>query len=272
MKRELERAWRIAGGTAPLALELGVSPSTIRRWRRSGVPKRGTAREKLQDYKERRKARRVSRKDDLKLLKDMLAQAREIEEQRAEALDVASRLERPRSFVRKKAGPRVEGLQYHKAFNRLLTVDAIREAFVWARQPAKKFPWWQMRATLSQFSRKEDFGTGGGSSKITEVYVGGGYANAFMAQKMIPTPRARNKQTVFASMRDSLEDVEKAEGTAFLLSVDLFNYRLRTDEERRAFETQARYARARKKKQRGQRTSKRKPAGRKPSKRKPARR
>jgi RNA polymerase primary sigma factor len=139
--------------------------------------------------------------------------------------------------------------------------------FAWAAGHRKKYPIWLMRVVISQFSHKQDFGGATSDSpKITEVYVGGKYANNFIAQKVITSSRNSTLAGALAQVKEKLAVVLDSESTNFLISADVYNYRERTPQERRTRETLARQERARRRGARLKKTGKKKAAKKKTAK------
>lgn len=216
------------------------------------MPKKGSrARQALEEFKGSRKKERGRKKSDLELLKSMLVEARKIDSQDAEAQNIAKTLLRPRTFTKKTSGKITEGSQSVKAFNRELTRQFAGELHTWVRSHRGKWPLWQIRVVVAQFSETEDFGPQTGSNRISRVFVRGEHANHFLAQKILPSPAAPSLAKAWKFLSQKLEELVESESTTFVLTVDVYNYRRRSADEIRARETAARRKRPRFKKKDG---------------------
>lgn len=253
MKRELERAIKAAGSVPLLARAIGFTASTIRRWRRDGVPKkRSRARAALEEFKGSRKAALGRKKSDLQLLKTMLAEARKVDAQNAEAENIKKTLIRPKTFTKKTSGRLTEGMQAVKAFNRELTHAFMRELQTWVRSHRGNHPLWQIRVVVAQFSAEQDFGPRTDSNRISRVFVRGENANLFLSQKVMPSPAAPSLSKAWGFIGSKLNALIESESTTFVLTADVYNYRRRSADEIRARETAARRKRPRFKKKGGE--------------------
>lgn len=242
-KRELEQAIKSAGSIKAAAHELEVSASTVRRWRRDGVPRKGDARIKIARYKDRRKTGRSRAASELKKLKQLLREAREI------AGDAIAPV---RSYDRKMDGRRAAGYQWVKAWNRELTLDLIDDVEKWTRGHRKRWPIWLAKFRFAQFSAEENFAFPT-SARTVEVMVDDPARNSFMAEQIVPSPYFKSRKGLLDFMRDTLEDMVATGSTIFMLTSELYNYRWRTEQERRTRETEYRRKRESARKRRDRR-------------------
>lgn len=151
----------------------------------------------------------------------------------------------------KREGTRTSGYRWTLGIRRNLTLDLIDQIEVWALGKRRRFPEWQLVVSTCQFSFDENFA---GYERSTVQLEKTEAARAFVQDSEVVSPRMKRKADALAEVRGQLEDAVETMGlTVFVHSATLYNYRMRTEEERRAFETQARYQRKKnaKRKQRG---------------------
>lgn len=233
-KRDLAQALKSAGGTAKLlAKELGVTAPTVRKWLKTGVPKRSKGRALIAGYKKKRVDTRSSKSSDLKKLKAMLKKAV------VKTAGQKGGLAPVRTFTKAMDGPLAVGRHWAKAFKRELTLPFINEIERWARSHAKVKPYWLMNVRVAQFSQTEDFIRMEGSPKLelklrTEVFIDDPDANLFIAEQLVVSPRRSSMRDLLAYLRRELESAVETSNTVYVLAVNLYNYRLRTKVERKA--------------------------------------
>lgn len=235
MKRELDRAIRAAGGVAALARLLAVSRSTVSRWLASGVPskKRSNARQLLLDYRARRGEARRQRRVERDAFQTLMRQAKE-----------AMLLPRGKSSEGVRAGPRTSGYQHTRAFERYLTHDVINELEAWALDLKRRFELWQMVAKVSIYGRGEHRGYGTVYYQLPHPEAGD-----FAIESLIATPKNRSRRLVVGSMIDMLEgQLADLSQQTFIHEATVYNYRMRTEAERKTWETSNRRKREKKSK------------------------
>jgi transcriptional regulator with XRE-family HTH domain len=202
-----------------LAKEAGVSVSTVRRWRREGVPRKRL--DLLEKWESSRKKEARGAREDLKRLKEL----RELAENTYEFAPVKTRTE-------KIDGRIAIGIRYEKAWKRELKAPMIEQVRKWVVKHVQKFSHWLLRARLAQFSREEDFGMPRSGDSI-EVYLDDPDRNYFQAEVLVPSPRFEEAVQAAQYMMKELDGMLRKEATIFLLSTELDNYRFRTPEEKR---------------------------------------
>jgi hypothetical protein len=230
VKRQIEQAIKSAGSVKAAAHRLGVSPSTLSKWRNHGVPKRSKtrAKESLTRYKDERVASRKAASAELKRLKEL----RKMAEGQSDVLAPV------RTSEGKMDGPNAYGYKWIKAYRREMTLNWVDDMESWARSKRRRFPLWLMRFRLVQYSTDEDFAFGT-SNSIIEVMVDAKDKNMFMAEHIIPTPRGKLLE-VLGYARGVFEDMVETGSTIYVLTAEIFNFRMRTPAERRKRDTEYR--------------------------------
>lgn len=232
MKRELERAIRAAGGTAAaLARRLRVHPSSVRRWLRDGVPKTGSARILLSTYRDVRKDQRELARRDRQQFALMLKLAGE-----------AKALPHSRSSSGPRTGPRTQGYQYTRAYNQYLTLTLIDDIEGWAQSLPRRQPVWQAAVLVSLYGKGEHRGYKTVYQQFLTIDPGD-----FALESTLATPRSTSRVRTIGTLRDQLESsLLDASVRTYVHSVTVFNYRLRSEVERRRWESAQRRRRSKK--------------------------
>lgn len=242
--RDLRRMLKRAGSIKELARQLGYSPGTVGRWLRKGIPKTGTARQMIAMVREQRAEKRVERAKETKRLKQLRRMAEK--KMRAEGRPFAP----VKTFEKPMDGARAVGLQWQWAIQRELTEETINDIEAWARKHKKRYPLWQMNFRLAMYAP----GSGGAdfvfpkSGAPIAVMVDAPDKRDFIAEHSMSGPRNRNLNVVITYLREQLQQMVLGSGTVFVLTVGLWNYRLRTEEERKQRERDYRKQQAKKSK------------------------
>lgn len=236
--RDLQRAIARAGSAAGLARLLGVRPETVRGWVRRGITSRGKA--LLAGLGERRRAQAAAEKSRRQIFDELMKASGEVG-----LLPVA------RSKQGLRAGPRTSGYQWTQAVGKMLTQELIRELDAWLTSKRRHFPLFQAVVVASEY-RKESFK---GYKTVRSPLEGRAGAGDFAIEEQIATRRSTKLTEVRDELIGKLEDAIDEDSLMYVHAVTLFNYRLRTEEERKAWESGKRWNR-KKKASRKQKTSK----------------
>jgi hypothetical protein len=229
-KKLLSQALKRAESQAGLARALHVSPSTVRRWKADGLPK--ARRESVEGFLESERERGRSKRNDRNRFLELMKLAGNIE-----------MLPDIRSHERTRAGRQTSGIDYTKRLSEMLSLAVIDSIEIWARGLKKRFPEWQIVVTVSQYGKGEH-------SKYKTVYHQvAPDAGDFAIRAEVPTPRCASLGEALDAIRTALEAlVGDPSVLTFVHAVTVYNYRMRTDEESSAWETQQRKKREPKKK------------------------
>ena len=242
MKRELERAIKRAGSVKALAGELGLSASTVSRWRRKGVPRRGLGRELLKNWQKRQ--RRFAR--------EKTAYLRKFREMQIEATVQGRWPARARTRKVLVSGPVAEGEKYILGLNAMITPKVLKRIEAWAKKLKGNRPFWQARSRTSQYAIPE------GPDAFTEFK---GYQTVRTVEQMsmpesgdfgvdilLATHKTSKKNVAVKRLISDLSDLlQYPPYLAYVHSVELWNYKRRTEQERKAWQTKERYKRRHKK-------------------------
>ena len=255
----LAAAIALAGNPSALATLLGVTPSTVRRWVARGITPGGT--KLLEGLRERLRAQEDEEKNkrqtfDL-LLK--LAGERSIDHQkeaRREGKDYKWKAgdkptKRGREGVR--AGPRTSGFQWVLRVEKMLTEGLIVEIAMWLSSKRRRFPLWQASMVVSEYSKRKFMNTGSNSLEAKNLLfqvAAVPESGDFLTNEIVATRRSESladaRDDLVAKMEEALE-----EGSlVYIHEVTLFNYRMRTEKERLAWESGKRMGRKRRAKRR----------------------
>lgn len=224
--RALERAVKRAGTKRELARELGVHPSTIRRWEDDGVSDEGAKRLATLNTQrgEERERGRIERAQFLEFMK---------------VSGELGMLPEIRSSEGTRAGSKTSGRYWTRRIGLMkgpAAVAAIERAFAQVR---RSFPLWQAVLTVSMYTKSKHKGYKTIYHQFKEAPDASG---DFAIQSEFTTSRT----TSLAEARDSiLSQLESQEGLVFVHAITIYNYRMRSEEERRAWNTQERRKRAR---------------------------
>lgn len=223
--RALERAVKRAGTKRELARELGVHPSTIRRWEDGGVSDEGLKRIATLNTQrgEERERGRVERAQFLEFMK--------VSGELGMLPDI-------RSSEGVRAGSKTSGRYWTRRIGLMkgpAAVAAIERAFANVR---RSFPVWQAVLTVSMYTKSKHKGYKTVYHQFKEAPEASG---DFAIESEFTTSRTKS----LAEAKDSiLSQLEDQEGLVFVHALTIYNYRMRSEEERRAWNTQERRKRA----------------------------
>ena len=241
MKRELQRALKSVGGSVrALAKQLGIHPSTIYRWRKRGVPKKGTGRQKLTAFKEHRKKERTLARDKRQALAEMLKEARK------QGLI-------PKRYSSSK-GPRVGaqtvgyrwtyGVGQWASRQLLASLQGLVAKVRGARQ------YWQVVLQVSQYGQGALYGDTASAGRYSTVNFSGlGQSKAMrddmgktLVEASASSPRLRGKRSLSPALAELFEEVSPDSDRieTYVHALTVYNYNLRTAEQRRDYETNQR--------------------------------
>ena len=247
MNRELERAIRSATSLGALASALGISPRTLRRWRTQGVPTRGPGRARLRAERERQKALKAQERAERALFAAMMAEAR----QRGYLPGRA----RTRSWLRQ--GPRTVSMIHRLGVNRMLNRSTIEKIKQWARPIRGNRPLWQSQWRFTQYAIAPKRAP---KSRAYTPFTARYQTVVALSVKQLSIPESadfgigmqdaspqyRSKSEALGELLRQLTEAEESPmHITYVHEVTLFNTTKRTDEERRAWQSEQRRKRKR---------------------------
>lgn len=214
----LKAALKKVKSAARLAAELGLTPATVQRWARRKKPSRKglvqinaflLKEEVYESDVERERAR----------LKELLGFAGELDKLPDHLND-----DGPRN------GPRTEGWRYSKHWKRELTTEFINQAERWVLGLKRRHKFWQAIVRMLHFDPKHEseFKRSGDNVPIQL----GPNINDYLVDATLTTIRVGSAQKLAGELRGTLEDVIEQGFYAYVVGITVFNYRLRTEEER----------------------------------------
>jgi hypothetical protein len=187
-----------------------------------------------------------------------------------------------RTHDKPRSGPRTEGHQWTRRFSRMLSDEVLEKMAGWVRSLRGKRPLWQIVVTTSQLALAPtvDFGVparrGAPRYKTVQVQLPGPGGRGkhprsgdFAAEHQQPTAAHPSREGAVGEMVSDMQRLLlEAMLKVFVHGVTVYNYRRRTERERRAFES----AERRKREKRWKRKRARKPVKRQPTRRRAVRR
>ena len=222
---EVAKAERAAGGMRALARKMRVSPSTISRWRREGPSLEGMM--KLAEYKELRKAVKHKKKAEKATFEELMKLAK------SEELPEHKRLPQGRSSEGRRTGPLTSGRQSTRGWNRMLNLDLVDDIEAWMLGVSKKYPIWQATVVVSQYGAGKHRGY-----KTVYFQVPHPEAGDFAIKSVVATHKSTHKDQVVGELRQKLEQMAGDPSIkVYVHTSTLYNYRMKSDAERRAFVT-----------------------------------
>ena len=222
MNRLLARALKRAESTSGLARALRVSPSTVTRWKREGLPKGRKA--SLEKFLSRETKRKEERRTDRNRFLELMKLAGSLEK----LPDIKSR-------ERIRAGRQTIGVEHTKRVSQMLTLETIDRLEVWMKGLKRRFPTWQIVVVASQFGRGEHRGY---KTVVQQIAPDAG---DFAISSELATHASESLSEVMNAMREQLEDLAgDASVLTFVHAVTVYNYRHRTDEEIKAWQDEHR--------------------------------
>jgi transcriptional regulator with XRE-family HTH domain len=251
-KRLLEKLLKREPSMAALARKMGLSPSTIRRWRKARItpPNAGI---QLEMYQASRQVEKKARREELSTFQELMKLAGQ-----------EGKLPTVRGGAKPYIGPRVQGRQWTRAIQRELSESVINDLVSWAQGLPHVSAWrfWQFTLVSSQYalnSRTPFVPTTTGAPdvnyKTVEYVTQVPHAKSgdFAVGIPISTPRGK-RSVLLAEMRATLNEIlNRKELRVFIHAITAWNYRLRTEAERKTWESAKRRERFKKQKRREQR-------------------
>lgn len=141
-----------------------------------------------------------------------------------------------------RSGPKTSGHMWTRLYNRMLTLSMIDDIEAWVLGLQKRFGIWQSVVIVSMYGKGEHKGYS------TVYFQLGPQAGDFAIESTLATPRTTSKSAVAGAIRDMLEDLATDNTlTTFVHGVTVYNYRMRTEAERKSWETRQRQKRAKRK-------------------------
>lgn len=232
-KHEIAGAVARAGGAVALARLLGVRPETVRRWVTRGITPGG--KRLLAGLDERRKLQAAEERTKRQTFALLFKLAGE-----------RGDLRKGRSREGTRAGPRTSGYQWVSAVGKMLTAELIAEIDAWLLSKRRRFPYWQASALATEYTKQKFKGYKVVMRQVADVEASGDFA----VEEVIATSRSTKLSDVRGQLASKLEDAMEEGALVYIHEVTLFNYRLRTDEERLAWEAGKRSSRKRRAKRR----------------------
>lgn len=221
---------------------LGVSASTVQRWLKTGVP---AARRGAPDY-----VRRVL--DLFEVARKSLEEAQTFAELMKLAGEV-NELPHVTSGGRAYSGKAVDGWQWTRRVERQLSEEVISDMarFGNSRRGRAAWKYWMVVVMTSQYAltSRKDFGAASRADNYKTVSIQLAHVKSgdFVAGRAEPTGRHESKESAVNEMVELFgEMLVDAELRVFVHGVTVYNYRLRSPEERRAIETAGRKERRKK--------------------------
>jgi hypothetical protein len=155
-------------------------------------------------------------------------------------------LKRGRSREGTRAGPRTSGYQWVRAVGAMLTYDMIAEIDAWVVSKRRRFPFFQASALVTEYTKQKFKGY-----KVVMKQVPGEEASGdFAVEEVIATSRSAKLYDVRGQLAAKFEDALEEGALVYVHETTLFNYRLRSEEERLAWEAGKRSSRKRRAKRR----------------------
>lgn len=245
----LRRALGVAPSKAALARALEISPSTLRRWLERGLPPGVPAAQVVAATKELRAVQ-----------KERQRQQRQIEQRRARQAKEAERSLRWRNFRRllrqakselridqhptrqgKRLGALTVGYSWTRSYEKELTQDVILSVRRWVSSLSKKrkFPLWQVVVFVSQFGTDEPVG-----SRPVLLQLDTSLSEGIAPDVTVGGVVSKNLSSSLARAIGDLEEALESSLLAWVHAVTVNNYRRRSEQQRREFESRERYRRA----------------------------
>lgn len=228
----LKKALRKAQNATELALELGVSLSTVRRWVKKKPSDAGVL--KLQRFLETQQAYQVAVKAERERLKELLGFAGKIDKIPHHETGGGSR-----------SGERTQGWRYSKRWGRELTSGFIQVLERWVRSLKRHYRYWQAVVRMLHF---EPTGSREFKRSGPNVWMQVGKQDDFLVDATMTTIRVGSRENLIGELRGMLEEVLEQGFYAYIVGITVFNYRLRTEEERRIWIRNKRFRQKAKKK------------------------
>ena len=255
-RRDLNALLKQAGSVTELARRIGMAPSTVKRWFAPGGKVSKAAEAKLAAFRSEHKARRARARVEEQEFKDALQEAKQ-----------DARWPKYRSGQGERRGPTSVGYKWTRLVKRELSSEVMFEIAMWARTLKQRFPLWQIALATSQLvaGPQVPFAQSP-ATKTGRVYPSVVYAQGrtprlspdrFAIEAPIVTPRSTKRMELLASLeRMVTERVADGNIRIFVHTVTVYNYRLRTEEERRKWQSRQRSMRYTKAKRRKTRSKK----------------
>ena len=233
---ELAAAILRAGSAAALGRLLGVRAETVRGWQRRGLTP--GARKLLGELKERQKlhaAEEKGKRQTFDLLFKLAGERGDYQKIKA----------RTREGLR--TGPRTSGYHWTLGVNEMLTRELIRRIDAWLTSKRRRFSHFQAVAVATEYTKQTFKGYKVVMKPVADQAEAAG---DFAVSEQIATRRDTKLSTVRDELIAKLEESLEEGALVYIHEVTLFNYRLRTEEERLAWERTKRNLRKRRAKRR----------------------
>lgn len=234
----LARAIALAGSPAALAALIGVRPATVRSWVKKGITPGGSR--LLEQLRERLKLQEAE------------------ERGKRQTFDLLFKLAGERGDLRKgrsregvRAGPRTSGYQWVMAVNEMASIFTIERIDAWIMSQRRRFPLFQAVAVATEYTKQKFKGYKTVMHQVPNVEESGDFA----VEEQIATKRSTSLTEVRDELVSKLEDALEEGALVYIHEVTLFNYRMRTEEERMAWESGKRQARKKRAKRRAKKQS-----------------
>lgn len=241
----LASAIQRAGSVKALAKLIGVSASAVQGWQRRGVSARGKA--ALEGLKVARKATAVAAKERKAIFDELL----KLSGERGDLPDI-------RTSEGERNGPRTSGYYWTKRIAEMLTPGLVKEIAAWLTSKRRRgdSPVFQAVAVVSEYT-KQDFR---GYKTVMKPVEGRPEAGDFAIEEQLPTAKNKSLAVVRDELLGKLEDFIDGDVLVLVHAVTLYNYRMRTEAQRMAWESGRRRKRWKKKQKKQRGASKKSPA------------
>ena len=247
---------RVKGSLAELARELRVSPSTVRRWVKTKPSDVGA--ERLKIFLETQQIFQEAVKAERERLFELLGFHQRTIERIKEEIKVASgdKKEELKKQLKRlvfkggnkaRNGERTQGWQYAEKWGRELTSLFIQSLERWVRGLKRRYRYWQAIVRMLHF---EPTGSREFKRSGSNVWMQIGEQEDFLIDASITTIRVGSRENLIGELRGVLEDVLEQGFYAYIVGITVFNYRLRTEKERRLWLKNKRFRQELKKKPR----------------------
>ncbi len=227
----LLRLEREAGGAAALSRLLEVSPSALRRWKAGALT--ADAWTLVEHGREEMRRRRGEARDELRTFRELL------EAGAGPDVPEKKRIKLGRTGNAPRGGPLTRGHRWTRGWNRMLSAELVGLFRAWASGVPKRFPLWQAVAGVAQHGPGDHRGY---RTVMFQVQSSDGKphpeAGEFTLDAQLPSRRSTSKQEVIDALAEILTGaLADPRVKTFVKFTTLFNYRMRTAEERRQRES-----------------------------------
>jgi hypothetical protein len=129
-----------------------------------------------------------------------------------------------------RSGERTQGWRYSKRWGRELTLALVAEIERWVNGLKPRYSYWQGIVRMLHFhpDAESEFKRSG-PNVVLQL---GSEINDYLVDATMTTVRVRSRQLLGAELRGMLEEAIEQGFYAYIIGTTVFNYRLRTEQER----------------------------------------